>query len=60
MKHVSIRLRAWLRDESGQGLTEYGLLATLIAVVVVSALTDFGREVANVWNYIADEVRAIL
>lgn len=54
MRNLVPRLRAWLHDESGQDLTEYGLLAVLIAVVVVTALTDVGAEVDSFWDYIAD------
>ncbi|MDW8121213.1 MAG: Flp family type IVb pilin [Armatimonadota bacterium] len=39
-----------LREEDGQTLVEYGLLAALVALVVIAALTILGRRVANTFN----------
>ena len=57
MLNLVARFRAWVHDESGQDLTEYGLLGVLIAVVVVTALTDVGTEVDTFWDYIVDRFR---
>ncbi len=40
----------FLRDEDGQTLVEYGLLISLIALVVVAAVTLFGRSVVGMWG----------
>jgi Flp pilus assembly pilin Flp len=43
------------RDEDGQDLLEYGLLAALIALVALSAVTEVGQTINNVfWRTIAD------
>ncbi len=34
-------------DEDGQTLVEYGLLIALLALVVISAMTFFGRRMSN-------------
>lgn len=39
MRYLSVRL---LRDEEGQDLIEYGLLAALISIVAVLAITNVG------------------
>ncbi|MCS7224088.1 MAG: Flp family type IVb pilin [Armatimonadetes bacterium] len=39
-----------LREEDGQTLVEYGLLAALVALVVIAALTILGRRVSNTFN----------
>jgi len=40
----------FLRDEDGQTLVEYGLLISLIALVVIAAMTLFGRSVKTMWG----------
>jgi len=40
----------FLRDEDGQTLVEYGLLISLIALVVVAAVTLFGKSVTGMWG----------
>jgi pilus assembly protein Flp/PilA len=47
--------KASARREDGQDLLEYGLLAALIAVVAVGAITSMGQTLYNVfWNTIAN------
>lgn len=46
--------RLVLRDE-GQDLLEYGLLAVLIAVVVMAGITTLGQQINSVlWQSIAN------
>ena len=43
-----------LREESGQDLLEYGLLASLIATFVIGALTQVGSTIhTTLWAIIA-------
>jgi pilus assembly protein Flp/PilA len=42
--------RRTLDNENGQTLVEYGLLAVLIAVVVLLMLTGLGQEVNNLFS----------
>ena len=50
---LAVMGRLVLRDE-GQDLLEYGLLAVLIAVVVMAGITSLGQTVYNVfWRAIA-------
>ncbi|RYG74564.1 Flp family type IVb pilin [bacterium] len=37
-------------EEEGQTLVEYGLLISLLALVVIAAVTLFGRRVSNMWG----------
>jgi Flp pilus assembly pilin Flp len=60
MRHLMTAARAFLRDDSGQDLAEYGLLASLIAVVVMVAVGDVGVEISELWTHIVDELVAIL
>lgn len=38
-------------DEDGQGLVEYGLLITLVAVIVFAALQVFGKRIETFYNF---------
>lgn len=44
----------WLRDERGQDLIEYGLLAALISTALVAAVLTLGDAVGNLWTQISD------
>lgn len=43
-----------IRDASGQDLAEYGILASLIAIVVIVALTLVGTRIQQVFELIRD------
>lgn len=58
--NVMIRLRALLRDDEGQDLTEYGLLACLIAVAAIAAIGGLGIEVSALWDGIVSGLEDIL
>ena len=47
-------LRAMHGNEEGQGLTEYGLILVLIAVVVILMLGVLGGKVGNQYSNIAN------
>jgi pilus assembly protein Flp/PilA len=46
----------FLKDESGATAIEYGLIAALIAVVLVTALTAVGSSLGGAFDKISDEV----
>jgi pilus assembly protein Flp/PilA len=52
-------LRRFLREDSGQDLLEYGLLAALIAVVVVMALTTTGISINRLWTGITTSLASV-
>ncbi|MCX5866455.1 MAG: hypothetical protein NT009_03090 [Proteobacteria bacterium] len=41
------RLNKFLRDEEGQGMTEYILIVLLIAIVAIAAFKYFGKKVGT-------------
>jgi pilus assembly protein Flp/PilA len=45
-----------LRNERGQGLTEYALIIALVAIVAVAALTLLGGQVGNIFGNITTEL----
>lgn len=46
-------LARFATDEAGVTALEYGLIAGLIAVVIIGALTTLGTNVANKFNAVA-------
>ena len=57
--HRLVLLRRLLRGDSGQDLLEYGLLAALIAIVVLGAVTNTGLSLAGLWTGIATSIAAV-
>jgi pilus assembly protein Flp/PilA len=47
----------FVRDESGATAIEYGLIAALIAVVVITALTSIGTNLNTKFTSIATSLR---
>jgi pilus assembly protein Flp/PilA len=43
----------FVRDESGATAIEYGLIAALIAVVIITALTTIGTNLSAKFNSVA-------
>ncbi|MDB5531902.1 MAG: Flp family type IVb pilin [Hyphomicrobiales bacterium] len=46
-------IKKFLKNESGATAIEYGLIAGLIAVVIIGAVTTLGTKVAGQFNTIA-------
>ncbi len=49
-------MKAFLVDESGATAIEYGLIAALIAVVIITAATTLGTNISATFDEIADAV----
>ena len=43
-------IKHFLQEEEGQTLVEYGLLISLIALVVIAVLTLLGGQIRNVFT----------
>lgn len=46
----------FLKDESGATAIEYGLIAALIAVVLVGALTALGTNLSNTFTTVSGKL----
>ena len=46
----------FVKDESGATAIEYGLIAALIAVVIIGAVTLLGENISAAFNTIATEI----
>jgi len=45
-----------LRNEKGQGLTEYALIIALVAIVAVAALTLLGGQIDTIFGTITNQL----
>ena len=48
--------KGFLRDDSGATAIEYGLIAALIAVAIITAVTGLGTALKGNFNHIATAV----
>ena len=53
------RVRAFIREDSGQDLLEYALLVGLIALVTVLAVTNAGSEINRIFTAIATSLAGV-
>ncbi len=47
----------FIKDESGATAIEYGLIAALIAVVIIGAVTTLGTTLSGKFNTISNSVK---
>jgi len=53
IKHMSKFVQRFINDESGATAIEYGLIAALIGVVIITAVTLLGTNLSSKFNRIA-------
>ena len=46
-----------MRDESGATAIEYGLIAALIAVAAITAMSSLGKNLSNTFNNVANNMK---
>ncbi|SCB13264.1 Flp family type IVb pilin [Cupriavidus alkaliphilus] len=52
MQSLIHTLKQFVRDEDGVTAIEYGLIAALIAVVIIASVTLVGTQLSAIFNYI--------
>jgi len=57
--HIARFINRFARDEEGVTAIEYGLIAALIAVVIITAVTLVGSKLAAVFNFIGTTLGAV-
>ena len=50
------KIRKFLSDESGATAIEYGLIAALVSVAAITALTAMGGSLAQMFNYVSNQL----
>ncbi len=49
-------LSAFIKTEEGATAIEYGLIAALIAIVIISAVTALGGQVSDTFTHVTDSL----
>lgn len=53
------RAREILRDESGQGTTEYAILVGVLVVIAILAIVAFREKVSELWAAITEGINSL-
>lgn len=56
MQQLTQTMKRFVRDEEGVTAIEYGLIAALIAVVIIASVKIVGTNLSNVFSFIAAEL----
>ncbi|MDA8113702.1 MAG: Flp family type IVb pilin [Acidithiobacillus sp.] len=56
MKTLKHAVARFVREEEGVTAIEYGLIAGLIAVAIITAVTGLGTKLAGLFQYIAGQL----
>ena len=59
MQHLVSTVLSFVRDEDGQDLIEYALLAGFVSLIVVAVVTNLGVAVNGIFGGIDTQVAAI-
>ena len=54
MSSLRIRLHGFLLDDKGATAIEYGLIAGLVALGILVAMTAFGNSMIGLFGYVED------
>lgn len=49
-------IKSFFKDESGATAIEYGLIAALISVAAITALTAMGGELSNMFDFVKTQL----
>lgn len=52
------KLVSLMKDESGATAIEYGLIAALVAVAIIAAISLLGTQLSNTFNKVAGNLGA--
>lgn len=56
MQRLTQNLTRFVRDDDGVTAIEYGLIAALIAVVIIATVKTVGTNLSNVFSYIGAQL----
>lgn len=54
------KIKGLVKEEQGQGMTEYGLLLAVVVVIVVAALATFKTSIAALLKKVTDGLDAVI
>ena len=56
LTYARVLLRSIIRDEKGATAIEYGLIAALIAVAAITAMTTLGTNLSTTFTTVANKL----
>jgi len=56
MKNIIAGVKCFIKDEQGVTAIEYGLIAALIAIVIITAVALVGTTLNNLFNCVASKL----
>jgi pilus assembly protein Flp/PilA len=56
MSKIVSAVKAFVADENGVTAIEYGLIAALVGVAIVGAVTLLGTEISKTFNTVVDKL----
>lgn len=59
MRAYGSRIFAKLKEDSGQGTTEYAILVGVLVVIAIGAITLFKPKLEDLWNAIVTGMEAL-
>ncbi len=55
-KKIARFMKPFWKNEDGATAIEYGLIAALIAVIIIAAVTFVGQDLGNMFNQVANNI----
>ena len=52
MKHLTQGIQRFLREDEGVTMVEYGLIASLVSIIAIAALSAVGTELSTLYTLI--------
>ncbi|NTX31767.1 Flp family type IVb pilin [Burkholderia pyrrocinia] len=60
MSRIIEKIAWFMQDQGGVTAIEYGLIAALIAIGIIAALTTVGTDLKTVFNTVADDLDSVV
>lgn len=60
MNQLALGIKRFANDEEGVTMVEYGLIAALIAIVCIVALTNIGGNLNIVFKTVCDKLNGVI
>lgn len=55
-----VKATSWLHDEEGASAVEYGLMVSLIAVVIITAVALIGTNLSTMFTAVAGKIKTAI
>ena len=56
MKNLQMAMTRFMKEEEGVTAIEYGLIAALIAVVIITAVSAVGTNLSGIFSFVAGKL----